>query len=229
MTTRTTATELAKGPQAAFAPMTGEGERRLATTLFNLLAEGEPVEIGRLAQAAGRQETEVVADLAKPPFEPLVYRDRGGRVVGFGGLGVAALGETRHRLQLDGRELYAWCAEDALFLPIVLNREVRVESSCPVTGERISLTVSPEGFTDLEPSGAVMSFLDPPAFEARGEESWGGDVIRNGCHFIHFFASNEVAQAWISEHPGTLQLAIEDGFEVGRRWVAYAFGVGPDR
>jgi hypothetical protein len=54
-------------------------------------------------------------------------------------------------------------------------------------------------------------------------------VIRNGCHFIHFFASSEAAQAWISEHPGTLELAMGDGFEVGRRWVAHAFGVGADR
>lgn len=229
MTTGTTATELARGPRAAFAPMTGEDERRLASTLFELLAEGEPVEIRRLAEATERQESEVASVLARPPFEPLAYRDGDGRVVGFGGLGVAALGESRHRLRLDGRELYAWCAQDALFLPVVLNREVRVESSCPTTGERISLTVSPEGFTDLEPSEVVMSFLDPAAWKAGGEAGWGGDVIRNGCHFIHFFASEEAAQAWISEHPGTLQLAIEDGFEVGKSWVGYAFGVGRTR
>ena len=174
-------------------------------------------------------EEDVDADLTAPPFETLVYRAGDGQVVGFGGLGVPELGESRHRLRFEGRELYAWCAEDALFLPIVLGREVQVESASPTTGERISLTVSPEGFTDLEPSEAVMSFLDPAEFEARGDADWGGDVIRNGCHYIHFFASSEAAQAWISEHPGTLELAIADGFEVGRRWVAHAFGMGAGR
>lgn len=227
MTTQIAIAELFKGLEAAFRPMTGEHDRRLAGTLYRLLAEGQPVETGRLAEAVDSPEGEVAADLAEAPFEVIVYQDDQGRVVGFGGLAVAELGETPHRLHVGGPELYAWCADDALFLPIVLDREARVESSCPTTGERITLTVSPEGVSDLEPSGAVMSFLDPGTLEARGVEGWGGDVIRNGCHFIHFFASDEAAQAWISQHPGTIQLSIEDGFELGRRWIAYAFGWEP--
>jgi alkylmercury lyase len=229
MTTKTAIAELFRGLETAFRPMRSEHDRRLAATLYRLLAEGEPVETGRLAEAVGRPEREVAADLTDRPFDVIVYRDERGRVLGFGGLAVAELGETPHRLHIGGPELYAWCADDALFLPIVLDREAQIESSCPTTGEQITLTASPEGVSDLEPSGAVMSFLDPATIQARGAEDWGGDVIRNGCHFIHFFASDEAAQEWISQHPGTMQLSIDDGFELGRRWVAHAFGVGTGR
>jgi alkylmercury lyase len=211
--------ELAEEFEAAIPPLTDE-DRRLARTLLRLLAGGDPVATGRLAEALGRPEPEVAEVLTELPHG--VYRDELGRVVGFGGLALADLAQTPHRLRIDGRELYAWCAGDTLFLPSILDREAQVESRCPTTGERISLTVSPDGFTDLAPPGTVMSFLRP--------ERWGlgsGDVIRTICHFIHFFAHEEAARAWIAEHEGTVVLSVGDGFELGRVVLADLHGVGP--
>jgi alkylmercury lyase len=228
MTMQAATAELAERLEALFPPTTDEGDRHLAATLFLMLAEGRPVEIARLAEAVGRPEADVAAALDWWPFGPDVYRDDRNRVVGFGGLAVTDLAKTPHRLVLDGRELYAWCAGDALYLPVVLDREARVESRCPTTGERITLTVSPDGVRDLEPSGAVMSFLLPAEIERRSEEGMA-DVIGSFCHFIHFFASEEAAHAWIFQHPGTTQLSIEDGFELGRRLVAHVWGIEASR
>lgn len=227
MTTRTTAAELLEPLEATFPPARSADDRWLASTLFRLLAKGDPIEDARLAGAVGRPEAEVTASLGEPPFESLLYRDDHQRIVGFAGLAVGDLAKSPHRLRLDGPELSAWCAGDALFLPVVLDGEARVESRCPGTGERITLTVSPEGFRDLEPSGAVMSWLLPDELAARAEA--GGDVIRNFCHFIHFFVSEEAAQEWIAQHPGTTQISIADGFEIGRRWVGHVWGVGRAR
>jgi alkylmercury lyase len=193
MTTRTTASEVIAPLEATFPPAKDPDDRWLAGTLFRLLAKGEPVEDAKLAGAVGRHEADVAASLGEPPFNRLLYRDDRGRIVGFGGLAVGDLAESPHRLRLDGRELYAWCAGDALFLPVVLDRELPVESRCPTSGERISLTVSPEGVRDLEPSRALMSWLRPEELAARAES--GGDVIRNFCHFVHFFTSDEAARA----------------------------------
>lgn len=212
-----TIAELAKLMEAALPPMTDE-HRRLARTLTRALGEGRPVDIARLADAFGRPEPEVAEAVAELPF---VYRDDEQRVTGFAGLAVADLAKTPHRLGLAGRELYAWCAWDTLFLPIVLDREARVHSTCPTTGERITLTVSPAGFADLHPSGAAMSFLLP------GEDGLSGDVIRGYCHFVHFFASEEAARTWVGEHEGTFQISIEDAFELARFWAASLFGVRP--
>src|SRR5215218_1732176 len=98
MTTKTTAAEVAEPLEAGFPPSTDREDRWLAETLFRLLAKGEPVDTARLAAAVGRPEADVLAALARPAFDPLVYRDDRGRITGFSGLGVAELGETIHRL-----------------------------------------------------------------------------------------------------------------------------------
>jgi alkylmercury lyase len=211
MATQTTTDDLARELDAALPPLNDE-DWRLARTLVRLLGEGEPVAPECLADALGdstRQAADSIAGL------PLVYRDDQGRVVGFWGLSVV---EMPHRLRADGRNLYAWCAWDTLFLPIVLGEQVDVESACPTTAEPVTLTVSPEGVSDVHPSGAVMSFVLP------GEEGFSGDVIRGFCHFVHFFASDDAEQAWTAGHEGTFRLSIEDGFELGRFWAARAFG-----
>jgi alkylmercury lyase len=69
-----------------------------------------------------------------------------------------------------------------------------------------------------------MSVLTPDEIVIRAEQ--GDDVIRGFCHFIHFFISDWAARQWISEHPDTTEMSIEEGFELGRRWVSHAFGIG---
>jgi alkylmercury lyase len=223
MTTKTTTAEIAEQLEAGFPAATNQADQRLARTLFEMLAQGEPVEVARLAETVGRPEAEVSEVLAGPAFDPLVYRDDRDRIIGFSGLGIAELGETVHRLQLDGHEVYAWCAGDALFLPSTLEREVRVESRCPVTGERISLIVSPQGYREVDPPEAVMSMLTAEEVSARIGR--GEDVIRSLCHFLFFFASEEAAREWTSEHPGTTTFPIEEGFELGRHWIAHKWGI----
>jgi alkylmercury lyase len=225
MTTKTTAASVAEPLEAGFPPVADGVDQWLAETLFRLLAKGEPVDTARLASAVGRSEADVTAALARPDFDPLVYRDDRGRIIGFSGLGDAELGETTHRLRLDGGpEVYAWCAGDSLFLPIALGAEVRVESRCPVTGEAISFVGSPSGFRDLEPAEAVMSMLAPEEVGARLER--GEDVIQGLCHWLYFFASEQAAREWTSERPGTTTFPIAEGFELGRRWMAHKWGIG---
>ena len=224
MTTKTTAPEVAEPLEAGFAAVTAGEDQWLAETLFRLLAKGEPVDTARLAAAVGRAEAEVTAALARPAFDPLVYRDDRGRITGFSGLGVAELGETVHRLSLDsGPEVYAWCAGDSLFLPIALGAEVRVESRCPVTGQTISFLGTPSGFRDLVPAEAVISMLTPEEIGTRLAR--GEDIIQGLCHWLYFFASEEAAREWTSERPGTTTLRIEEGFELGRRWMAHKWRI----
>ncbi len=66
--------------------------------------------------------------------------DESGQVVG------AALTTlpTPHKVRVDGKDLYAWCALDTLFIPGLIDESVDVESTCPSSGETIKLTVSPK-------------------------------------------------------------------------------------
>ena len=127
-------------------------------------------------------------------------------MIGFWGLTIR---EMPHRLQTDGRMLYAWCAWDTLFLPEILGRRARVTSTCPTTGDTVSLEVDAGGVVGVTPNSAVLSFL-------RSDGPFDGDVIRSFCHFVHFFAAPEAAARWIERHPDTFALSIDDGAELAR-------------
>lgn len=218
MPTRTTTDELKRELDAALVPLT-DADRRLARTLVRLLVDGEPVETQRVADALGRPTAEAAEALERLPW---VYRDKDGRVVGAWGMSVANLAQSPHRLRVDDREVYAWCAQDTLFLPLVLGEPAAVESRCPTTGDRISLKVHPEGLGDLSPASATLSFL------RIGEGAAARDAITSFCHFIHFFASEDAAQEWIAEHQGTFVLPLDEAFELARFWAQRAFGVGEE-
>lgn len=197
---------------AKTAPDFDEDSQRVALAVYRRLAEGTPAPVGDVALYAG-------ADLERTEellvSWPGVYRDSNGHVVGFWGLTVARLVPT-HRLEVDGRELFAWCAWDTLFLPGILGAMARVESSCPTTGQAISLVVSPDRVVSSSHPDAVVSFLLP------GRE-FDADVIQSFCHFVHFFSSRTAGEAWTADHPGTFLLSIEEAFELGRRVNALNF------
>lgn len=205
-----TATDELDATLADALPPIGEEGRRLARRVARLLAEGQPLETERIARVLGRPEAETEAALAELPW---VVRDDLDRVVGFWGL---ALIETPHRLRVDGRDLFAFCAMDALYLAFLLGERIDIESTSPTTGEPITLTVSPEGLGDVSPAGAAVSLRVP----AEGFTGPSSQVLRDACHFIHFFASERAAQEWASQRDGTFVVSIEDAFELAARSLA---------
>jgi alkylmercury lyase len=186
-----------------------EDDRRMQLALFRLLARGEPVEPTQLAET-GISAVDVVQRLGR--WRGLQTDE--GRVVAFQGLSVV---EAPHRLRVDGRTLYTWCAWDTLFLPELLASPAEIESACPTTGAKVTLHVGPDGPADLSPAEAVMSFID-------SGESPAEDVVESFCRFVHFFASPEAAEQWTERHPGTFVMPIEDGYEIGRRTNAAQWG-----
>jgi alkylmercury lyase len=175
----------------------------LALTVLAELAHGSPVDIARLAQAAGRDERQVREALDSWPN---VQRDEEGRVVAFGGLSIAA---TPHRFTVGDRTLHAWCAWDTLFLPALLGREARVRSTCPVTGTDVRLTVAPDGVRESQPEELWVSF-PPPARTSTV------DITGSFCCHVHFLAGDAAAASWRTGHDGGLTLPLADAFELGR-------------
>jgi alkylmercury lyase len=183
--------------------LTGE---RVALAVYRALAEGNPVGVDEIAAAADVPGDDVTELLDRWPG---VFRDAEGRVVGFWGLTLVEL-EPTHRLEVDGRALYAWCAWDTLFLPGILDQTARVTSRCPTTSDAIELVVEPDGVVETSHPDAEVSFLLPRnAFDA--------DVIQGFCHFVHFFANRGAGERWVAEHPGTFLLSLGEAFELGDR------------
>ena len=195
--------ELAVAIRAA-RPRFDAEEQRVALALYRLLAAEAPVSAAELAARTGMPVARVDELLGAWPE---VFRDDEQRVVAFGGL---SLEPSPHAFEVDGRQLYTWCAWDALFLPELLGRTVAASSECPTTGDAIELTVKPGGVERVVPSGAVLSMRAPT------DCCVGDDLIANFCQHVHFFASRDAAERWRAERADGFILSIEDGFELGR-------------
>lgn len=192
-------------------PFLDDEERKLAHATYRLLARGAPVALEDLVRESGKSIDEV-----RRTFDGWngVFRDDQGQVVAFWGL---ALPEMDHQFEVGGRTLYTWCAWDPLFIAPLIGVTARVTSTCPVTGETITLAVGPDGVSDVFPQGAVLSFLRPTA-------EMTDDVIDSFCHFVRFFASTEAAESWIANHPGTFVIGMDEAFDLGRRTLGRLSG-----
>lgn len=98
--------------------------------LVRLLAQGDPVKVTDLATAAGRPIQDARTALAAVPDAEY---DEDGRIIGQG----LTLRPTPHHFEVDGNQLYTWCALDTLIIPDILGKAARIESSCQATGTRL--------------------------------------------------------------------------------------------
>ncbi len=128
---------------------------RLAA-IVRAIAEESPVSPERYAAATGLA-SERVSELFRGLSASGVQFDSEGNLVGAGLTPVP----TPHRFRVKGRDLYAWCALDSLFLPGLLDEAAEVRSTCPVSGAEIRLTVSPEAEADYTPRDTVLSVVVP--------------------------------------------------------------------
>jgi alkylmercury lyase len=175
----------------------------LALALLDELAEGEPVSVSRLAGALERNEADLTATLRRWPN---VHYDQPGRIVAFSGLSVVP---SEHRFEVAGRRLYTWCAWDTLFLPALLGQEARVESTCPVTGTEVRLTVGPDDVRAAEPASLQVSFPAPASTDT-------SDIVASFCCHVHFLAGQSAAHRWLADNPDGLAISLEDAVELGR-------------
>ncbi len=173
-------------------PTFAEDEQRAAITLYRELAKGSPVSTRQFAAALDVPVESAEDLLGRDSIRCLVYPDEEGNVLGFGGLAAKPM---PHKLDLDGRTLWTWCAWDSLFIPEILGEQAQVESSDPHTGGTIRLTVTPNGVRSQEPETTVLSFvaLDAELFNSSAE-----NVMGSFCHFVFFFESREPQDAVVS-------------------------------
>lgn len=189
-------------------PKLDSTQKQLSLKLYRVLAGGQPASREILAQRLG-----LAVETVNQVLEawPGVFFDQQQRVVGYWGLSLPVAYDSPHKLTIDGQRLSAWCAWDTLFLPQLIGKAATVESTSPLSGCIVRLTVTPEGVEQVNPADAQMSFLLPDAAATQK------DIVGKFCHFVHFFASREAGESWIRRHDGTFLLTIDEGFAVARR------------
>ena len=120
----------------------------------------------------------------------------------------------QHSFQVNGNQLYAWCSLDTLFLPGLLGTTAQVESTDPITGDRVKLTVTPEGIRDLEPDELYLSIADASDPNCCVPGQSGPES--KSCSQMHFFSTPESAEAYAQQHPGTAVFSAKEAFELAQ-------------
>jgi hypothetical protein len=151
-------------------------DKRILRQVFPLLAKGQPVAPSRVAEltASTLPQVEAALELAR------AERDEQGYIVELSGL---MLNPTMHRVEIGNAALFSCCALLAQFVPLLIGLPIRVESVDPVSRRIVSLNISPDGVTAVEPQEAVGSFV---VTEPDGVMR---DVSENFCRHVHHFAS----------------------------------------
>ena len=190
-------------------PELSEREQHIGIRLYKLLLKGVPVRREELATATGQPTRDVVRAL-DGGLKNLVLYDNERRLTGFGGLAVTP---TPHRLVVNGRELFTWCAWDTLFIPELIGTKCVTRSRCPETHEPIQLTVAPDRIENVEPAETVMSFVIPDAGFCDCPTSEG---IAGFCDHVHFLANQVAGEAFILQRPDVFLLSLEEAFALAK-------------
>lgn len=191
-------------------------ELNLSTTLLHLLSEGKAVSAVRLAEQTGLSPEQMQA-----LFDH--FAAQGGEFDEKGNLVGAALtlNSTPHQLTIDGRRLYAWCSLDTFFIPGLLGKSAEVTSTDPVTGDRIRLTVTPEGISKYDPATTHLS-IAVPGLSCRTDGSCGPETgpESEACSQMHFFSSRQSAEKWLQGRSGIAILTVEEAWRLARvNWL----------
>jgi alkylmercury lyase len=83
----------------------------------------------------------------------------------------------------------------------LLNKIANVQTTDPINGAKIRLTVSPRAVENVEPNGAVLSFSN--YIDAT-------DVRGTFCNIGHWFASRRAGEEYASKHKGVIILTPEE-------------------
>ncbi len=184
----------------------------MAVKLMRMLAEGQSVSPQAAAGRLGVTPDDARYLFGRFQSMGMAELTSAGDLAGM----VLSLKPTEHKFRLNGRTLYAWCAVDTLFLAPVLQVEAEVQSTCPVTGVPVRLSVTPTGIRNLDPPGAFVSLVAPGVTAGITAECGPGLSGREGafCTSVHFLASREAAEQWVTRRGGALVLPVDEAFSI---------------
>ena len=186
----------------------GTDNLHLLVRVLPVLAKGRPVTTSQVDEIVA--ELGIDLDASEQFLQTVAERDDDDNIVGALGL---SLKEHPHSFNVGGTQMTAWCAQDTLFLPVMLQQTATVETQSPVSKEKIRITVGPEGVKEANPAGAVMSTVvfDPDSTDLNTPT----DIQMNFCRNIHFFTSEEEVEQWAAGRSDIETLSLEEAFDLG--------------
>lgn len=153
-----------------------------------LLASGAPAGADGLASSMGCPLDKLAGALVELDRAGRIRLDEAGRVVGSAGLSVIP---DRHRIELDGRVFWTWCAYDILGIFGATKSTGTAWSRSPATGAAIELQ-----FSAGQPTPASVVLFRPSDSYAASCTS----VYEEWCPNSNLFENIEAAEVWAASH-----------------------------
>jgi len=151
-------------------------------------------------------QTVVVIKHKLDQWTSVIYNNTG-EITSFLGITV---NETHHRMHINGKTSFTWCAWDTLFIPELVDATAEVRSSCTTTNKSITLTVTPKGVRST-PADIWVSFLLPD------KKAIKENVTTSFCCHVRFFCSRAAGEIWAAQNDGTFLLSLDDAFNIGKK------------
>jgi hypothetical protein len=195
-------------PHGRALTMPPQAHRVYRALIDALLATGVLPNDTTLAQSTELSIAEVHAALDTLVAGDWAGRDETGAIVTLYPFSVTP---TTTIVQLAGVTRYAMCAIDALGVAPMLDRPTTVQSTCPVSGEALTLTVEPDGVREYTP--ATIAVLYRRA---------AGPAHVNRCGATRFFRSPADGQRWLATNGGPDDIILDPvaGFARGQQIFA---------
>jgi predicted transcriptional regulator len=196
-------------------------EKEVLRRIFNAILEsGRAPTTEKLQSSAGKSPTEIARILDELEQRDLLLRAKGTQEIQS--IYPFSLVPTRHEVTLEaGRKLFAMCAVDALGMPNMFDRNVKIVSECESCKEKITLEVKKgEIVTKSHPHIIVWNF-----------EREQGPAAQTCCPWVNFFCSDEHFREWEkknSELAGKGQAeSLDQAYPaIKERWKAYGEEIG---
>jgi len=181
-----------------------KADKRILRSVFPLLAEGQPVAPARIAEVT-KSDLDAVESALK---QGRAGRDREGRVVELSGL---TLSPTMQRIEVGPVVLFSCCALLAHMVPLLLGREVTVESIDPVSRRIVRLELGAHEVIATAPDEAVatLAVTDPDAVLQ--------DAGENFCRHTRHFAAAESAGDFVKANPCRYAVSVAEIHRAAKR------------
>lgn len=160
-----------------------------------------PIKLAQLAETVGQpiERTTQLLDQGNDG-SPWVQTRRAGDAVT---VDLSTAETPRFTYQIGDRRIdVAGCAPDAFLAAHALDRPMLLESTCPVTGTKITVEFSATRAMTIDPGAAVVTTIHPGNATQAMELTDADRVDADICQLGRLYASAEVARPWLDHNPG---------------------------
>jgi hypothetical protein len=128
-------------------------------------------------------------------------------------------------VEIDDRAYPVNCALDGLMLPLLADRDGTLTTSDPVSGQSMSVRVSPSGRHAASHPSAVLALGVSPGAGAADDAASDVDRFHEcACPHINLFTDHDAYHRWAEDHPSvaSLELTLPRALDLAARLVGAA-------